>query len=67
MSEYLDDVFRRKWINQPSVFQPLHHLNGMNVLAVRENDTTSRIYFLQGDIVSMQCSPMLLVDGWRSQ
>ena len=55
----------RMWINQPSRYDPLHHLDGTNVLAVKENNTTMRIYFLKGQITSMQVSPRWLSRGWR--
>ena len=49
----------RMWVNQPSTLQPLHHLHGTNVLAIRDSDSgrssgTMRIYFLSGPIVSQQ-------------
>jgi len=56
---------KRMWINQPSTIQPLHHLNGTNVLAVSEGAETMRIYFLAGDVISMQASPLWLSEGWR--
>ena len=52
------------WVNQPSTLQPLHHLNGMNVLAVHEYDDTYRIYFLSGPIESQQSSGLSLSKGW---
>ena len=55
----------RMWINQPSTAQALHHLHGVNVLAVHEYDDTYRIYFLSGDIVSQQCSSLSLSKGWN--
>lgn len=58
------DFPKRKWVNQPSTLQPLHHLNGTNVLAVHEYDDTWSIFFLSGDIVSQQCSGAALSDGW---
>lgn len=55
----------RMWINQPSTLQPLHHLHGINVLAVHEYDDTYRIYFLSGPIVSQQVFASALSPGWR--
>jgi hypothetical protein len=54
----------RMWINQPSTSQPLHHLHGTNVLALRENDDTCRIYFLSGDVISQQAPRLSLSSGW---
>lgn len=56
---------QRKWINQPSTLQPLHHLNGVNVLAVPEYGDTWTIYFLSGDVISQQAPAATLSDGWR--
>lgn len=53
---------KRMWINQPSTLQPLHRLNGANVLAVVENDATYKIYFLSGPVISQQCSKLCLSD-----
>lgn len=55
----------RMWINQPSTLEPLHALHGTNVLAIAENPTTTRIYFLSGNIISQQVSPRCLSEGWR--
>lgn len=57
----------RKWINQPSTLQPLHHLHGTNVLAAKEYDDTYRIFFLKGDTISMQVSSLYLSDGWTNE
>jgi hypothetical protein len=46
---------KRYWINQPSTMQPLHHLHGTNVLAIYEYyGSTSKVYFLSGEVISMQ-------------
>ena len=55
----------RMWINQPSALQPLHALHGTNVLAYPETPTTTRIYFLSGNSISQQASPLCLSEGWR--
>ena len=56
----------RMWINQPSTSQPLHHLHGIKVLATPEsNDFGVRVYFLDGDTVSMNVSANVLSDGWN--
>ena len=65
---------KRMWINQPSALQPLHDYHGTNVLAgiERENHSNSlgtvyRIYFLSGDVVSMNAHETSLSDGWLEQ
>lgn len=50
----------RMWINQPSTLQPLHHLHGTNVLA-----QGTRVWFLAGDVISMEVPPNVLSKGWR--
>lgn len=57
---------KRAWINQPSTLQPLHKLNGVNVLAIPEDDKCSRIYFLSGDVISARVPSLVLSKGWRS-
>lgn len=54
----------RMWVNQPSALQTHHSLNGTNVLAQLEHDDTMRVFFLSGDIVSMQMSKLALSPGW---
>lgn len=57
----------RKWINQPSTSQPLHHLHGKNVLAIPELHSEVdgwRVYFLDGDTISMSVLGLWLSDGW---
>lgn len=56
---------RRCWINQPSSLQPLNSLHGLNVLSVPDGEAGDRIYFLSGDIISMQVPKGVLSDGWR--
>ena len=55
----------RMWINQPSTLQPLHRLHGTNVLAQTDNNTTSRVWFLSGDVISQQVPVNALSWGWR--
>jgi hypothetical protein len=57
-------MMERMWINQPSTLQPLHHLNATNVLATHEYDQTWRVYFLSGDVISMQVRRNCLSAGW---
>ena len=53
----------RMWVNQPSKSQPLHHLHGTNVLAVKEGNAMC-IYFLSGPVISRQCMSLFLSKGW---
>ena len=55
---------KRMWINQPSIHQPLRYLNQTRVLAVPYTDTSSTIYFLDGDVVSQVCLNYFLSPGW---
>lgn len=55
---------RRAWINQPSTLQPLHALHGTLVLAHPDTDAVNRVYFLEGDVLSMQVPNNALSDGW---
>lgn len=57
-------VLLRKWIDQPSKLQDHHGLHGQNVLACREYGNTWRVYFLSGDVISMQMDQLALSDGW---
>ena len=51
----------RKWVNQPSVYQPYHHLHGSKVLYDSSNQV---IYHLDGPIISQPIDPLVLSDGW---
>ena len=55
---------KRMWVNQPSTLQPLHHLHGMNVLAIPDGDGW-QIYFLSGSIISQHAPRLTLSEGWR--
>lgn len=55
---------QRCWINQPSANQPLHHLHGTNVLAYREGESTYRVYFLSGPVISQQVPVNAISKGW---
>lgn len=60
----------RKWINQPSARQSLHHLHGTNVLAIPERNSEVDgwcVYFLSGDTISMSVLGLWLSDGWSNQ
>ena len=52
----------RAWINQPSTLQSYHKYHGMNVLYDADE---KRIYFLSGDVISMQIDPTVLEIGWH--
>jgi hypothetical protein len=54
----------RMWVNQPSEHQPLHHLHGVNVLAITERDDTVLIYFLSGPVLCQQAPRSALSEGW---
>lgn len=54
----------RMWINQPSTLQPFHKVHGLNVLAEYQ-EGTSRIYFLEGSIISQNISSNCLSKGWK--
>jgi hypothetical protein len=56
---------QRMWINQPSTKQTLHHMHGVEVLAVLEYDDVYQIYFLSGKLVSMQAKRSQLSLGWK--
>ena len=56
---------RRMWINQPSTLQRFHKWHGMNVLAQKESEKVSRVYFLSGPIISQQIPSNVLSTGWR--
>ena len=56
---------KRMWINQPSTLQPHNKLHGANVLAVEVRPGTHTVYFLSGDVVSMEMFSTCLSDGWR--
>lgn len=43
----------RGWINQPSTMQPLHALHGWRCIVV-ETTAETRLYFTEGDTISMQ-------------
>jgi len=57
-------MIHRMWINQPSELQVYHAYHGKNVLAEEENETTMRVYFLEGNIISMQMDRNALSMGW---
>jgi len=57
---------RRMWVNQPSSHQPHHAHHGTRVLALAEDPTTMRVYFLEGPVISMQMGRESLSEGWPS-
>ena len=58
-------MLQRKWFNQPSTLQDYHKLHGVKVL-VQEQPGRSvvQVWFLSGDVVSMEVPPGVLSDGW---
>lgn len=57
---------KRMWVNQPSTLQPYHKLHGARVLGVHEYESTFRIYFTEGAVVSQQILACALSEGWPS-
>lgn len=58
---------QRMWINQPSIYQQHHRLHGTPVLAVHDYDNCWRVYFLSGDVISMQMDKSALSNGWPNE
>lgn len=62
---------RRMWINAPSKNQKHHTLHGTRVLATEDGfkprRPVSRVYFLDGDVVSMEIGWMALSEGWPKE
>lgn len=58
---------KRMWINQPSTLQPHHGLNGKNVLAEVLSPVYARVWFTEGNIISMEIARRCLSEGWRPQ
>lgn len=54
----------RAWINQPSTLQPYHKWHGQKVLVV-ENENDVRVYFLDGEVISMKIDRLALSPGWK--
>ena len=55
----------RVWINMPSIYDQYHEHHGKNVLAMHEYDHIWRVFFLSGDLVSMQVEAIALSPGWK--
>jgi hypothetical protein len=47
----VDKVYRA-WINQPSIHQPLHNMNGKRCIAVYESPGWVRLYFTEDAVHS---------------
>jgi hypothetical protein len=58
-------TIHRMWVNQPSKQQVLYKLHGMNVIAVLSKYST-RIFLLNGTIVSMEVPRSALEFGWNN-
>lgn len=54
----------RMFVNQPSSLQPHHNLHGARVLAVAETESSHRVYFTEGPIISMVMTKLALSKGW---
>lgn len=65
----MTNKIKRMWINQPSKLQQLHKLHATNVLAIKEHPERNiyRIYFLSGEVVSMDAPANTLSLGWLKQ
>jgi hypothetical protein len=59
----------RYWINAPSTHNPLHDMNGRNVLADLSESTekTVQVFFAEGDVISAQIPKLYLSKGWRKK
>jgi len=59
-------MLERYFVNQPSIFQTLHHYHGKNVLFCLDEPDTGWgvIYFTEGDVISMQANIFCLSKGW---
>lgn len=57
-------LVRRMWINQPSKYQPLHHLHGTNVLACVVTKDICCVYFLSGPVIWAIAPRLSLSEGW---
>lgn len=56
----------RMWVNQPSASQPCHKMHGCRVLAITPTltDSSIRVYFVDGPLISAELSPLSLSYGW---
>lgn len=59
-------MLKRMWINQPSIYQPFHHMHGENILAdfIDGVGATCTIYYLSGDVISSVVPKLFISDGW---
>ena len=55
---------KRCWVNQPSTLHRLHCYHGARVLAVHDYDAIARVYFVSGNVVSIQMPWAALSLGW---
>ncbi len=53
--------------SQPSTLQPFHGFDRVNVLAQRESNETTRVYFLNGPVISQQVPNNVLSSGWLTK
>lgn len=47
----------RGWVNQPSTFQPLHHLHGRRCIVVPYHDGGVELWFIDGALISTLAAP----------
>lgn len=61
---------KRMWINQPSKDQPLYSYHGVKVLSDLipefEGATSCKVYFTEGNVISMSVPFLCLSGGWPS-
>ncbi len=53
-------IIYRAWINQPSTLQPLHALHGRVCIAVHDRPGNVRLYFTEGETLSMDADPLCI-------
>jgi hypothetical protein len=58
---------KRMWVNQPSTAQEHHCYHGERVLAMHDYGGIARVYFLAGEVVSMQMPWRALSCGWPAE
>jgi len=57
----------RVWVNAPSTLQPDHEWHGRNGLAVLDEGTMARLFFCEGDIISIRIDTLYLAMGWNAR
>ena len=61
-------MLKRYWIDQPSTLQPLHHMNGTNVIVDDSElqNVTCTVAPVSGDTITMQVPRIVLSKGWTN-